>query len=178
MGSDGLSTLAAWYFPNESNHIEESTCVLCMGKLKSHGTIIKRRAKNEMDTEDAKGVPKASGVNMEELGEPSGQEAGVSDDPLPEELEVEELEEIDDDTKDDAKVGDDGDVEMEESKEEIRGDAEAKIRMADGTFITASNLFIPKWIEDWKLGTKGDLIIDPLIGHWVLQLLLTTSSAW
>ena len=196
-----VSLLALCYLPNETNHIlcpgclgktprNISICLLCMGKLKSHGTIIKRKVKTEMDHDgDAKNVPSASGVKTEDAeGIP---EADNSDDVVPDEPEADEPEAKDDDAKGDAKMDDDGDVAMgeaptskfdEEAKEDVIQGEEDTFKMSDGAVLTTSALNIPKWMTEWALGTKAmsveeanslesfpraGEIIDGMIGGWI-----------
>ena len=193
-----VSLLALCYLPNETNHIlcpgclgetpgNISICVLCMGKFKNHGTIIRRKVKTEMDHDgDAKNIPSASRVKTEETeGIP---EADISDDVVPDEPEEDESKAKDDDMKDD-----DDDVAMSgasktnfdaEVKEDIIQGEEETFKMSDGTVLRTSVLAVPAWLEEWFVGTKAmhveeansldsfpraGEIIDGLIATWLYR---------
>ena len=197
--NDMASLLALCYLPNETNHIlcpgclgetprNISICVLCMGKLKSHGTIIRRKVKTEMDHDgDAKNVPSASGVKTE--GTEGIPEADISDDVVPHEPEADEPKAKDDDMKDD-----DDDVRMggasktnfdAEVKEDIIQEGEEDtFKMSDGTVLTTATLVVPAWLREWSIGTKtmpveeansldsfprAGEIIDGLIATWLCR---------
>ena len=127
-------------------------------------------------------------ISIRRRGDVPGAE--VSDDPIPDEPDLDDLEAKDDDAKDDAKVDDDGDVEMDDGSttkfdEGAMESDKAIIKTANGTIITASNLYIPKWMKEWKLGTKAMCVEeanslgsfprpaemnDAMIGHWVFDV--------
>ena len=193
-----VSLLALCYLPNESNHIlcpgclgekaqNISICVLCMGTLRSHGTIIRRKVKTEMDHDgDAKNVPSSSGIKVEEAEDIP--EADISDDIVPDEPEEDESKAKADDMKVDDENVTTGEASRTKFDAEVREDiiqGEGSVfRMSDGSVLTSATLVVPAWLAEWSLGTKAmqveeaisldsfpraGEIIDGLIATWLYR---------